>query len=109
MLNVYAERATNPDDMSFVQNNDYKFKNEEYIEKYVLEYFDNSDILFAYGNFISKRNYLRNKLYDIIKIIEGIGYKGRSFTLAKTKSENPVHPLYQKANSKFIVFDFYKI
>lgn len=101
MLNISPERATKPNNMSKCQNKLCKIKNDMYIKKILCLYANNSDILFAYGNLISKRYYLKSNLDDIIRMIKAIGYKGNILCIKKTKLGNPVHPLYQNQNALF--------
>lgn len=63
-----------------------------------------SDILFAYGNLIRKRNYLKKNLCKIINIIKTIDYGGNCFCLGTTKAGNARHPLYCKAVTPFVPF-----
>lgn len=103
MLNIYPQRATNPNDLHLVCDNNLRTLNLDYIEK-VLSAFTNSDILFAYGNLITKRKYLNDNLNGIITLIKSSNWNGLCLCIKLTKMGNPIHPLYQNNNSKFICF-----
>lgn len=103
MINVYPQRATNPNnlhsncDMQLHSNNLTEIKN-------LLNTFTNADILFAYGNLISKRPYLKTCLNDILNLINFIRFAGQKFCIKRTIKGNPVHPLYQKVNCTFFPY-----
>ena len=65
MLNIYPQRATNPDDLHMTANEQIIKQNIETVLQILDEYQD-SDILFAYGNLISKRSYLLAKCVSLI-------------------------------------------
>ena len=104
ILNVCAQRATKPDDMDEVQNFALHKENLEIITKLLKKYSLRSDSLFAYGDLINKRSYLKKNLCEIINAIKAINYAGNCFCLGKTKSGNARHPLYQKTDAQFIPF-----
>ena len=93
MLNIYPQRATNPDDLHKTADEAIIKRNMEIISQ-TLETFMESDILFAYGNLISKRKYLQSCLTQITELLKGKDKK--IFIIKLTKEGNPVHPLYQK-------------
>lgn len=103
MLNVYPQRATNPNNLHLICDDDLCASNIAYIKR-VLSEFTNSDILFAFGNLITKRNYLLDTLNNIISSIKSLSWKGSSLCIKLTKKGYPVHPLYQSKNSKFICY-----
>ncbi len=100
MLNIYPQRATNPNDMDLecceilVKTNLLHIRN-------IIENYRDCDILFAYGNLISKRKYLKMCLDEIISLLRNEYGKGIK-VINTTKSNNPVHPLYQSNNSVLI-------
>lgn len=97
MLNVYPQRATNPDDMHLERDETLSKANLLYIKK-IAEKYPNCDVLLAYGNLISKRNYLRICLDEILALLST--EQGKKIKVIKlTKANNPVHPLYQPKNS----------
>ena len=104
VLNVCAQRATEPNDMDKIQNLSIHKENLEIIAELLNKYSLCSDILFAYGDLISKRNYLKKNLCEIISIIRTTNYRGSCYCLGKTKSGNARHPLYQKTDTQFVPF-----
>ena len=100
MLNVYPQRATNPNDIHLKRDENLVKENLEHIKKLLEEYAD-CEILFAYGNLISKRKFLKECLSEIVTLLNI--EKGKSIKAIKlTKASNPVHPLYQANNSILI-------
>ena len=100
MLNIYPQRATNPDNMHLERDENLVKLNQLHI-KQVVEKYINSDVLLAYGNLISKRNYLKSCLNEIINFLKD--EKGIAIKVIKmTKVNNPVHPLYQSNESVLI-------
>ena len=100
MLNIYPQRATNPDDIHIECDENLVRMNLSYINN-ITEKYSNYDILFAYGNLITKRKYLKICLNEITALL-----KDKKDTLIKviklTKDGNPVHPLYQSNTSLLI-------
>ena len=103
MLNIYPQRATNPNDLHIVKNDDLRKKNLEHVKK-VLTEFKNSDILFAFGNLITKRDYLLELYNEIVLQINSCGWNGKNLCIKLTKQGYPAHPLYQSGNSKLTNF-----
>ena len=100
MLNIYPQRATNPDDMHLERDENLVKLNKLHI-KQIVEKYVNADVLLAYGNLISKRNYLKVCLDEIIAFLKD--EKGKAIKVIKlTKENNPVHPLYQSNESVLI-------
>ena len=99
MINVYPQRATNPKNLHQALNAQFHVDNLDEI-KNVLNTFKNADMLFAYGDLISVRPYLKDCLKDILDI----NFVGQKLCFRKTKKGNPIHPLYQKKDSKLIQF-----
>ena len=104
ILNVCAQRATEPNDMLEEQNEILHKENLKIITDLLKRYALCSDILFAYGDLISKRPYLDKNLCEIINIIKTENYGGNCYCLGKTKSGNARHPLYQKKDTPFVPF-----
>ena len=90
MLNIYPQRATNPDDMHIECDNGLVSANLDCIRR-IAESYSNCDVLLAYGNLISKRQYLKICLDEIISLLQNKKIK----IIKLTKANNPVHPLYQ--------------
>ena len=104
ILNVCAQRATEPNDMLEEQNEILHKENLKIITDLLKQYALCSDILFAYGDLINKRPYLSKNLCEIINIIKKENYGGNCYCLGKTKSKNARHPLYQKIDTPFVPF-----
>lgn len=104
MLNLYPQRATNPNKLHMVCNTQLCSENIVAINK-VLSSFVNADILLAYGNLIKKRAYLENCLIEIKNEIKKSDFTGHILCIDITKQGNPIHPLYQKSTSHFILYD----
>lgn len=100
MLNIYPQRATNPNDMHTECDEDLVKKNLHYISE-IAEKYGECDVWLAYGNLISKRKYLKSCLDDIISLLTNQLHK-RLKVIKLTKSNNPVHPLYQLNNSVLV-------
>ena len=103
MINVYPQRATNPKYLHINCNTQLHSENLDEI-KDLLNAFKNCDILFAYGDLINIRPYLKNCLIDILSIISSVGFAGQKMCIKRTKKGNPVHPLYQKFDSKLLPY-----
>lgn len=93
MLNIYPQRATNPDNLQEELDEKLHRKNLQIIKR-ILGKFVNADILFAYGNLISKRKYLQCCRADLVKTIKSSRFAGNTFCLKLTAKDNPAHPLY---------------
>lgn len=104
VLNVCAQRATKPNDMLDEQNLILHKENLNIITDILNQYSWRSDILFAYGDLIGKRPYLKKNLCEIINIIKSTNYHGNCYCLGNTKSGNARHPLYQKIDTPFVPF-----
>ena len=103
MLNIYPQRATNPNNLHLECDQSLVKANILYIRQIVQKY-QNCEALLAYGNLISKRKYLKVCLDQILTLLTvENGKKLKIINL--TKANNPVHPLYQANNS--ILIDFH--
>jgi len=101
MLNIYPQRATNPDNMDKILNITYHKENIKHISKILR---DNScDVWAAWGTLIEKRNYLKSNLLDIYDIC---GENIQWYTIwNKSKKWHPHHPLYLKKTLKLEAFN----
>ena len=97
MVNIYPQRATNPNDLHLEADKCLIEENVAYIRD-IAEGYPDCDILLAYGNLIDKRAYLRGCLKEILDSLNGKKIK----VIKKTKNNNPVHPLYQKDDSVLV-------
>ena len=104
MLNLYPQRATNPNKLHMVCDTQLCSENIVAIKK-VLCSFVNADILLAYGNLIKKRAYLENCFIEIKNEIKKIRFYRAHPLYRYYKQGNPIHPLYQKSTSHFILYD----
>lgn len=101
MFNVYAQRATNPDDMDRELN--LKLHNEnmrafEYILKNVGEGISPA-VWAAWGTIIEKRPYLRDCVLDMVEL--GKKYGANWFCVGKrSKKGHPHHPLYLRKDAE---------
>ena len=106
MFNVYAQRATNPDDMDVSLNEKLHRENMrafEYILKNVGEGVSPA-IWAAWGTIIEKRPYLRDCVLAMVEI--GQRYGANWFSAGKRSSKgHPHHPLYLRKDVPTETFD----
>lgn len=104
MFNVYAERATNPDDMDKVFNEKLHNENMKAF-RFVLEHAgDKPSVWAAWGAIIEKRSYLKTCVADMVRIgneYDAVWYKAG----AVSKAGHPHHPLYLKKDERLELFD----
>lgn len=106
MFNVYAQRATNPDDMEKQFNLKLHKENMKAFE-YVLELSVKPSIWAAWGNIIEKRSYLFDCVKDMIEI--GNKYNAKWYSCGKvSKKGHPHHPLYLSKDLPLDKFDIEK-
>lgn len=99
MFNVYAQRATSPDDMDRVPNAFLHEQNMQAFEWVLERAGEHPAIWAAWGAVIEKRRYLPDCVRDMIAI--GERYGAHWFTAgARSKQKgHPHHPLYLKKDS----------
>ena len=103
MFNVYAQRATSPDDMEKNCNAALHRENLEAF-RYVLSISEKPVVWAAWGAIIEKRGYLATCVRDMLEA-------GREFGAswvcagAITKKGHPHHPLYLRKDEKIKPFD----
>ena len=68
MLNVYPQRATNPNDMHIERDENLVQTNLWHIRD-ISQRYSNCDVLLAYGNLITKRKYLKICLNEILELL----------------------------------------
>ena len=103
MFNVYAQRATSPDDMEKVCN---PLLHQENLEafRYVLSISDKPAIWAAWGAIIEKRKYLPACVRDMLEV--GNEYGAQWYCAgAITKKGHPHHPLYLRKDEEIRPFD----
>ena len=103
MFNVYAQRATSPDDMEKVYNPLLHKENLEAF-RYVCSISDKPAIWAAWGAIIEKRKYLPACVRDMLEV--GNEYGAQWYCAgAITKKGHPHHPLYLRKDEKIKPFD----
>ena len=106
MFNVYAQRATNPDDMERECNSLLHAENMKAFE-YILSLSDQPAVWAAWGNIIEKRPYLPDCVRSMIEI--GARYQAKWYSAGKiSKKGHPHHPLYLKKDTSLDPFDIKK-
>lgn len=107
MFNVYAQRATIPDDMDLERNELLHRENMNAFQS-LLEYASSGGnipvIWAAWGTIIEKRRWLKSCVVDMFTIAES--YHAQWVCAGKcTKHGHPHHPLYLKKDESFHPFD----
>lgn len=103
MFNVYAQRATSPDDME-KQCNPLLHQENLKAFRYVLSISENPTVWAAWGAIIEKRKYLPECVRDMLEA--GEQFQTRWVCAgAITKKGHPHHPLYLRKDEKIKPFD----
>ena len=103
MFNVYAQRATRPDDMEHQCNALLHAENRKAF-RYLLSLSPKPAVWAAWGNIIMKRDYLMDCMRDFVA--DGEAVDAKWFTAGPLlKSGHPHHPLYLKRDTKLLDFD----
>ena len=103
MFNVYAQRATRPDDMEPALNPLLHAENRKAF-RYLLSLSEQPAVWAAWGNIIMKRDYLMDCMRDFAADGQAAGAKW--YTAGPPlKSGHPHHPLYLKGDTKLLEFD----
>ena len=103
MFNVYAQRATSPDDMEKTCNPALHAENLEAF-RYVLSISEKPTVWAAWGAIIEKRKYLPDCVRDLLRAGEDYGANWVCAG-AITKKGHPHHPLYLRKDEKIKPFD----
>ncbi len=105
MFNVYAQRATDPDDMELTYNPDLHRENMEAFDYALsLDLKGIPAVWAAWGTIIEKRNYLSDCVRDMIQI--GNQHHAVWYSAGKrSKKGHPHHPLYLRKDSRLEPFD----
>ena len=103
MFNVYAQRATRPDDMERQCNLRLHEENMKAF-RYLLSISDKPAVWAAWGAIIEKRKYLPECVADMLAISRE--YDARWFCAGPiSKKGHPHHPLYLRKDEKLKLFD----
>ena len=103
MFNVYAQRATRPDDMERQCNLLLHEENRKAF-RYLLSLSEEPAVWAAWGNIIMKRDYLIDCMRDFLEDGKAVG--ARWYTAGPLlKSGHPHHPLYLKRDTPLLDFD----
>lgn len=103
MFNVYAQRATDPDDMEDICNVALHAENMKAFD-YALSLSEHPAVWAAWGTIIEKRDYLPDCVRDMIAL--GNGHGARWYSAGKrSKKGHPHHPLYLRKDSLLEEFD----
>ncbi|MGE4276823.1 MAG: DUF1643 domain-containing protein [Lawsonibacter sp.] len=105
MFNVYAQRATNPDDMERTYNQELHAQNMKAFEYALsLDRAGMPAVWAAWGTIIEKRDYLPACVRDMIAVGRSRGARWYSAG-RKSKKGHPHHPLYLRKDSPLERFD----
>ena len=103
MLNVYAQRATRPDDMEGECNAVLHAENRRAF-RYLLSLSPSPAVWCAWGNIIDKRGYLTDCVRDLYS--DGAAVGAAWYTAGPLlKSGHPHHPLYLRRDTALLDFD----
>ncbi|MDR0867026.1 MAG: DUF1643 domain-containing protein [Planctomycetota bacterium] len=102
MLNVYPQRATNPNDLHKSFQEDLKSTNERHIAALIEG--KSMTLWAAWGRLITKRTYLAALVQSIVALpeLQNCNWVSRGNI---TKDGHPHHPLYVKKEIPFVPFD----
>ncbi|MBQ3416471.1 MAG: DUF1643 domain-containing protein [Ruminococcus sp.] len=104
MFNVYAQRATNPDDMEKRFNQKLHSENMKAFEYILRLSKEPPSVWAAWGNIIEKRDYLSSCVSDMIILSKK--YNANWYTAGKiSKKGHPHHPLYLSKTTPLDPFD----
>lgn len=105
MFNVYAQRATNPDDMETTCNQTLHEENMRAFDYALsLDREGAPAVWAAWGTIIEKRDYLPDCVRDMIAVGNARGARWYSAG-KKSKKGHPHHPLYLRKDSLLEEFD----
>ncbi len=106
MFNVYAQRATRPEDMESVLNTRMHEENMRAFEYILSLSRDHAPSVWAaWGTIIEARDYLTGCVRDMIKIGERFSARWYTAGARSKKAGHPHHPLYLKKDSQLEPFD----
>ncbi len=103
MFNVYAQRATRPDDMELCCNDLLHQENRKAF-RHLLSLSPRPAVWAAWGNIIDKRDYLKACMRDFVA--DGQVCGAQWFSAGPLlKSGHPHHPLYLRRDTRLLPFD----
>ena len=103
MLNVYAQRATSPENMDRECHKELHSQNMQAF-RYALSLAEKPAVWAAWGNIIEARPYLVSCVQDMIKA--SIPYDAAWYCCGKmSKRGHPHHPLYLRKDEPLVDFD----
>ena len=105
MFNVYAQRATKPDDMDTELNEELHNENMKAF-RYILSLYkdEKPSVWAAWGTIVEMRPYLKDCLKEMLQI--GKEFDAQWFSSgAISKKGHPHHPLYLRKDSGLDLFD----
>lgn len=101
MLNLYPQRATDPNDMHKRLNREIHQKNIQWIEHYIPK---KATCWAAWGNLVVHRPYLKNCLFEIDEVLRAKKVRWIQYD-DLTKAGHPKHPSRKKIVNNFKAFD----
>lgn len=104
MFNVYAQRATNPDQMDKELNEALHLENMKAFRWTLERSGEQPAVWAAWGAVVEKRRYLKRCLEDMVRIGDEYGAKWHKAGKV-SKQGHPHHPLYLKKDSPIEPFD----
>lgn len=105
MFNVYAQRATRPDDMEHTCNTALHAENMKAFAYALSQTQGRAPVVWAaWGTIVEKRAYLWDCLSDMVAIGQSYGAQWRCAG-ACSKQGHPHHPLYLKKDERLRPFD----
>lgn len=108
MLNIYPQRATDPNSLDRVLNEDIHKLNIVHIKNILKKY--KPTLWAAWGTLIEKRIYLPQCLFDIVQAANDFNCNWITFGKI-SKGGHPHHPLYfskQTTKAEFFINDYIK-
>ena len=105
MFNVYAQRATKPDDMD-TELNELLHKENMKAFEYILSLYESEtpSVWAAWGTIVEMRPYLKDCLREMVDI--SMKYQSKWYSSgAISKKGHPHHPLYLKKDSRLDEFN----
>lgn len=98
MFNVYPIRSTVFENLSKNENEYYRKRNKEEINKCIQEMQKPLNVWLAFGNLVDKRIYMKDCMADILDVLKE--QEVRFWDAGRTKADNPKHPLYLSKDTK---------